>query len=1003
MTENDKIISLGECAGFGTNTDQRKISEKYATKTRGFRYRKSGTLCQQDFGTKAVFPYYPTSNLTPNTLTILDGYTVYDPDTATEHFVVAFIDSANQTHLYVYRKDTGTSGSTVSIGTGSKSFTAADLPLTCVGDWAMVYNTSDPTKYMIGKITESSGVGGFTLNVLTTSGSGSYSDWTIEIGWAEMSRTLVGQVFGTPSAGAKTVSLLPSSIKENGVVYVPSTDEFLGWIALNTKQTSTPKTISAATRANPANITATGHGLATGDIVIITGTKVQYGDGPWNGIWKITKVDADNFTIGENTTLNSNYDYVSGGTVQKFKTSFLVSSSTATDLTSLTTLGSNGISWADKDDIVLYRNDMMLYGFNRSLGETPFFNFGSVDSQKKLTIAHGADYANPERPVQIVKRASRVICTDGSSPSTLQSGWYADVHQPSPYITSNGSMSQEGRYFNGGAYFALSALLYEKESTQPWGWIRAHVVQTATPVSGSMLRGYPVDLYMYATVMFADYQESDPIWEGYFAATSTNYVYLDNARIHINPAMIRKDITKIRFYSAYTDETNANAGLWSNVGGASFKLIKEINLRTAPLEIFDATQRGGMIYGAYLILPSLAPESNSIVDNLGRAVSKARTLVKPRYVSQVSLDQGAVNAIDEGSGTNRNQVIRLSAYSGAGAHADDIFPDLTTDTSGRLMRVKLIGRGEILGMTLLPKVGIETVAGALLVFRQGTLEIFNLVQNQSIIFPADTVSRSIKSMPFGVPYAGASGIFLIDKSLDIKMINTSWMNFWNGDLKTPEGVSYINDEARAGALFGYDPSYQEILVQVQVNVDGGGTENLTFRYSPAEQHWSIRKWNIGTSYEKVRCFISKLDNTLAIGHSSALLGYPYKDAHEDDVTYFGVSQSKAIPHSAKINIGSLTSIEPLNVFDSVLMAHRGSVSSGSQALIMNFYANGHTSPFATKTFPIGGRPRERKMPPRGKIEQLEVELILPSVVTVKGFEASEILMKFIKAARYALT
>lgn len=66
------------------------------------------------------------------------------------------------------------------------------------------------------------------------------------------------------------------------------------------------KTISAATKANPCQVTATGHGYATGDIVIIEGV---VGMTELNGrYYTITKVDDDNFTLdGVNSTAYTTY------------------------------------------------------------------------------------------------------------------------------------------------------------------------------------------------------------------------------------------------------------------------------------------------------------------------------------------------------------------------------------------------------------------------------------------------------------------------------------------------------------------------------------------------------------------------------------------------------------------------------------------------------------------------------------------------------------------------
>lgn len=67
------------------------------------------------------------------------------------------------------------------------------------------------------------------------------------------------------------------------------------------------KTITGATNAEPIVITATGHGMTSGMIVTIAGVG---GNTAANGTWKITKIDADTFSI----PVAGNSAYTSGGT-----------------------------------------------------------------------------------------------------------------------------------------------------------------------------------------------------------------------------------------------------------------------------------------------------------------------------------------------------------------------------------------------------------------------------------------------------------------------------------------------------------------------------------------------------------------------------------------------------------------------------------------------------------------------------------------------------------------
>lgn len=85
----------------------------------------------------------------------------------------------------------------------------------------------------------------------------------------------------------------------------------LAWKNVKVKMQSTlavARTITAVTKANPAVATCTGHGLVTGDIVLVTAEGMYQID---KRVFKVTRVDDDTFNLdGENST---DYDtFVSG-------------------------------------------------------------------------------------------------------------------------------------------------------------------------------------------------------------------------------------------------------------------------------------------------------------------------------------------------------------------------------------------------------------------------------------------------------------------------------------------------------------------------------------------------------------------------------------------------------------------------------------------------------------------------------------------------------------------
>lgn len=74
----------------------------------------------------------------------------------------------------------GTSTTSLTVGTGSKSFTTQTGKAWVVGQFVTIAYTTTPTTYMMGQITAyTSGSGAMTVNVTSTGGSGTQTAWTI--------------------------------------------------------------------------------------------------------------------------------------------------------------------------------------------------------------------------------------------------------------------------------------------------------------------------------------------------------------------------------------------------------------------------------------------------------------------------------------------------------------------------------------------------------------------------------------------------------------------------------------------------------------------------------------------------------------------------------------------------------------------------------------------------------------------------------------------------------
>jgi hypothetical protein len=76
----------------------------------------------------------------------------------------------------------GSSATSVAIGTGAKSFTASTGKQWAAGQFLMLASAANNTNYMHGQVTSyNSGTGALVMNVIDTDGSGTWADWLISV------------------------------------------------------------------------------------------------------------------------------------------------------------------------------------------------------------------------------------------------------------------------------------------------------------------------------------------------------------------------------------------------------------------------------------------------------------------------------------------------------------------------------------------------------------------------------------------------------------------------------------------------------------------------------------------------------------------------------------------------------------------------------------------------------------------------------------------------------
>ena len=144
--------------------------------------------------TITALPTPPSRNDPTNFATRADAFVAAFPTLQAEinAFAAAVLAAAAGTNYNC------TSSSSVTIGTGSKSFTASTGSLLQVGQYVIVSSTASPANYMIGQVTAyNAGTGALTVNVIATGGSGTIASWTISLA--------VDPALALPRAGDGTV------------------------------------------------------------------------------------------------------------------------------------------------------------------------------------------------------------------------------------------------------------------------------------------------------------------------------------------------------------------------------------------------------------------------------------------------------------------------------------------------------------------------------------------------------------------------------------------------------------------------------------------------------------------------------------------------------------------------------------------------------------------------------------------------------------------------------
>jgi hypothetical protein len=695
-----------------------------------------------------------------------------------------------------------------------------------------------------------------------------------------------------------------------------------------------------------------------------------------------------------------------------------IKDSTATSLTADVYFGSDGLNWADNENILLIRDNGWMDQLFTSTPTDPPTNttrnvdldtqilarFNPVEAQTKVNMYWGSD--NPvvmRTPLRLQrKNAARYLfyTAAGTPLVTLPANWYMEK--------GGGGLC---------TYHSTKGSALSPTATSPTSSDTASI-QDAT--GNTFLKvGYTIDqglldytgLRVVMTLVYDGYQESDPVYRWYLQSSVGASPVLSITSLKICLARMNKAITAIRFYSAQATNTEESAG-WAEAD-SDYKFYFEFSLISNSITTRDGQTAAYSASATWATVPTdqycyqmtssvhyVAPTSPSIANTWNRSTDLVRSYLTPRYCARISRSQGALSIVD-----GDDQTLYLSLFDGWGNNNDDIFPELTTDNLGNRLQILLNGLGELQGIAVQNDI--------VYAFRKREYETYDLQSGLQGLRPCDFAGKnSLVITPKGLFWAGHSAIWWLPVSGgDPVPITQPFQNWYDGTLMINNGTGsspYLTAAYRSAIVAGFDPTFQEVWFHVQANEDtefGGSTEYLCLRWSLTSEKWLVpRELAISAA---VKYFSQSRTDTngsyLTVGYASGLLRYPAKSGnsypYKDGVAY-GDTGGTAITTRLMMNIGSIYGLAKNGVLALLIIDQVADISADStQQFVIELFANNELVAFETKKQLLSLRSIPRAVPPRGQLERLRMRVSLPSTTTAGRWEISKITLGISRQGR----
>lgn len=642
-------------------------------------------------------------------------------------------------------------------------------------------------------------------------------------------------------------------------------------------------------------------------------------------------------------------------------------------------LGSSGLGWAVDQYVVIYRSTGVMHHLAptarvtspsaENLGDYKAYDLGatasydlhaqflSTESLNKCVVMLGSRLKTTEvttmkTPLRIQYDASRPFFYDtngnplinpssttfwceegfGALETDCQYGKHTNtvVYGDSPSnpipLNRSGSTTPSGTIDVG-------------ETGRQWlrvGWSAATRTYEVTTGKTSTKWGFFKVVFRVAvTVLYDDYQESDPIIKWFFNYDSpvdgTGVAKIPSmtiSSINVNYANMNKNITGLRWYvdvmgdgeiiqagypdadSNYTyfaetnfqrSQINANATAFKQVWTLTTNLNYPYGCVPAGWERtpddwynYAAIDCGYLAEGAMFGLSTFNSPFGPITREKAytRKAGQEETIGETVGVTLSScLGRASVAADREkfkplfAVASNRiagaiivaaedDTTLRMTHYDGFGSHNDEVFPNVKIDNTGAVTKVSLSGKGRMYGMGVLDSV--------VYVFRRNYVETYDLHSGVQRIYDADCISPDgIVFSEEGILWAGSSDIYGIFKdSGQIQVLSNDIHNLWIGaKTYTRSAVTQpiVSMTAKKACIAGYDASFKEAWFSLLWYEDTA-SEYCVLRYSFTQRKW-LPPRSFGTTGTQVPLWLMRsptdaIGRRMVIGMSDRMLMYP---------------------------------------------------------------------------------------------------------------------------------